>query len=73
MTKEQKELAEMTKMTAPKSLAPVVIGAKKKQPIDAIKAMTASRMHLHQESTNTMIGMQSMKTNDMTTVQVVPS
>lgn len=37
--------------------------------------MTASRINLdeHQQSTATMVGMQSMKTNDKTTVQIDPS
>jgi hypothetical protein len=72
MTREQKELAELTKMTAPKSLAPVVIGAKK-QPIDSIKAMTASRKGLNPDQFNSMTGLQSLRTNDKTTVQVDPS
>ena len=62
MTKEQRELAELTKMQAPKNLAPVIMGGKKNPnfqlgPLKESNAMTASRMHLHQESTNTMIGL----------------
>ena len=59
------QLARLARVVAPKSLAPVLDGGRG-------KALGITTGHGHVNSTNTM-GMQSLRTNDNTTVQVDPS
>ena len=61
-----RELAELAKLSAPRTLAPLI--AKKAPSVIKLKPLNL----IHNESAATMVGMQSLKT-DAATVQVNPS
>lgn len=72
MTDEQ--LAQIAKMNAPRKLGTVIaVGGKKPPSALRLKANELHGQPEHIESTATMMGVQSLKTNDNTADQINPS
>lgn len=67
------QLAQIAKMNAPRKLGAITVGAKKPPSALRVKPAELPGEPQHIESTATMMGMQSLKTNDNTADQMNPS